>query len=341
MERTAELIRLYVTDTIDSVLAFRKDAEERRKRDRERAVRQRHRKAGLDLSNISFSEEDVRRILIPAAITGTEDTVIAYCLKYWNRTGDPAFEKTVLLYSRKYRTRHYEIFSAIKNGRDHGWKDEEILNAVLANVVTGYYYSISGDLYLQRTWARYKAKLDGGAAAATPPAYDDARPAPTEASELAEAAAARAKTRRVRPAAPARVRKAGKETRAREEMPQRERAKKTVPAPKAPKAEAKRDAAQKGLLKKAKNVRAEYRPGSHIRTAKIPAANSIADMIRKETGKTYTVYKDLFFKGIRPSIREILVGSGKKANIFSSRQNEAEEIIYGFLYEQYDRNNFV
>ncbi len=342
MERTAELIRLYVTDTIDSVLAFRKDAEERRKRDRERAVSQRHRKAGLDLSNITFSEEDVRRILIPQAITGTEDTVIAYCLKYWNLTGDPAFEKTVLLYSRKYRTRHYEIFSAIKNGRDHGWKDEEILNAVLANVVTGYYYSISGDLYLQRTWARYKAKLGGAAAAnpANPAEANAARPEPTEASELAEAAAARAKTRRVRPAAPsrarARARKAGKETRAREALPQRERVKKAVPAPKAPKAESKRADAQNGLLKKAKTVRAEYRPGSHIRTAKIPAANSIADMIRKETGKTYTVYKDLFFKGIRPSIREILVGSGKKANIFSSRQNEAEEIIYGFLYEQYD-----
>lgn len=391
MERTAELIRLYVTDTIDSVLAFRKNAEEKRKRNMERAVRQRHRKAGLDLSNISFSEEDVRRILIPRAITGTEDTVIAYCLKYWNLTSDPAFEKTVLLYSRKFHTRHYEIFAAIKNGRDHDWRDEEILNAVLANVVTGYYYSISGDLYLQRTWARYKANLGGPAGSGAGSLAADGQQtaqtgisAPTSASapgnqtaaqasqsaaapalDPAEAAEAKAKTRRVQPARKSEKHGAGgsgnsdksgahkpqnqlksrkPRTSKREDraaLHRRPGVKTALPVPKEPKPAkaAKAPAAQKeqkSLLKKAKNVRAEYRSGAHLRTAKIPAANSIADMIRKETGKTYTVYKDLFFKGIRPSIRDTLIGSGKKANIFSSRQNEAEEIIYGFLFEQYD-----
>ncbi len=335
MERTAELLRLYVTDTIDSVLAFRKDAEERRKRNLERAARVRHRKPGLDLSAIAFSEEDLRRILLPRGISGTEDSVIAFCLKYWNLTEDRAFEKTVLLYSRKYRTKHYDIFAAIKNGREHGWKDEEILNAVLATVVTGYYYSISGDLYLQRTWARYKASLSGPAKApeeSAAPAVEAVAaakaPAPKPTARKTEAQKAKRKARgtRATKSLPARA-KGATEPRA---------VKKAVPAPKAPASAARKapvhslPPAKSGLLEKAKNV------GPAAVEGKAVAANSIADLIRKETGKSYTVYKDLFFKGIRPSIRDVLVGSGKRATIFSSRQNEAEEIIYNFMFEQYN-----
>jgi vacuolar-type H+-ATPase subunit B/Vma2 len=65
--------------------------------------------------------------------------------------------------------------------------------------------------------------------------------------------------------------------------------------------------------------------------------NSVADIIRANTGKTYTVYQELFFRGIRPSIRNVLsLSRAGKTKIFDSRQNEAEEIIYNFLYEHYN-----
>jgi hypothetical protein len=162
MERVAELIRLYVTDTIESVQSLRREREERRAQ----AARARSKVSagtGFDLSRVSFSPRELERILIPASITRVEDQVIAYCAKYWAEVSDPAFERTIFLYSRKFRTKHSDVFQAVKNGREHGWKDEEILNAVLANVVTGYYYNISGDLYLQRAWRRLKGA--GGAAA--------------------------------------------------------------------------------------------------------------------------------------------------------------------------------
>lgn len=326
MERAAELIRLYVTDTIESVLEFRKLAEERRAvNERERHRRQR--RVGLDLSRITFSPEDLRRILIPEGITGTEDTVIAYCMKYWNLTGDPAFEKTVLLYSRKYKTRHFEIFSAIKNGREHGWKDEEILNAVLANVVTGYYYSISGDLYLQRTWARYKPS-----AGTTAPALPAAAPLSVPGRQAAGTSGVEGKAGK----APSRGRpkKTGKpaRSRAREKARERKILKNTASAA----ARRTASSASRASVPAARYASSSSRLASTLK-AKPFAPNSVADMIRKETGKTYTVYKDLFFRDIRPSIRDALGASANhRSNPFSSRQNEAEEIVFGFLSEHFN-----
>jgi len=284
MERTAELIRLYVTDTIESVQEFKKDREEKR-RHHARQQQQKKQVANFDLSKIIFAPADINRILIPNAITRTEDQVIAYCLKYWTLINDPAFEKTVFLYSRKYKTRHSDIFLAVKNGRLHNWKDEEILNAVLANVVTGYYYNITGDLYLQRTWARYKAS-----------------------GQISDPVT-------VIPAAPA--------------LP--------------PKAKKKRILLRSGG-KTAKAV-TPFKPGKtggrKTKPALPPAPtfipNSIADMIKKITRKTYTVYKDLFFKSVRPSIRATLASSAaKKGTIFDGKQNTAEETVYTFLFDHYN-----
>ena len=155
MRRTADLIRMYVTDSIESVLDLRRQRRARRIPARQKAAAP----AAVDFSQITFSAEDVSKILIPQNIQRVEDSVIAYCLKYWNRVSDPAFERIVVLYSKKYRTKHSDIFFAVKNGRLHGWKDEEILNAVLSTVVSGYYYNISGDLYLQRAWRYYKSSV--------------------------------------------------------------------------------------------------------------------------------------------------------------------------------------
>lgn len=309
MERTAELIRLYVTDTIESVQELKKEHEEKKRQNARALSHQKRTASGFDLSRITFNPADIAKILIPPTITRTEDIVIAYCIRYWNLFSDMAFEKTIFLYSRKYKTQHHEIFQAIKNGRMHGWKDEEILNAVLANVVTGYYYNISGDLYLQRAWTRYKLSAQGQVAIAAIPGGNlvtaGVPPVPKKARK---------------------ARKSGKILNAREAATRSDtlhpatRTKTVKPVtPFKP---------QKETVRKNKPVL----PAS---PAFVP--NSIADIIRKKTGKTYTVYKELFFRGIRPSIRTVLASaSDKKGDIFGNRQNDAEEIIYNFLFEHYN-----
>lgn len=309
MERTAELIRLYVTDTIESVQDLKKEREERRKQRAKQAVR--HTDGGhanFDLSRIVFSDADLQRIRIPEGISKTEDIVIAYCLKYWNLTGDPAFEKAVFLYSRKFHTKHHDVFQAIKNGRDHGWKDEEILNAVLATVVTGYYYSISGDLYLQRTWARYKAGLE------IVPAETAATPAPVAVT----------------------TKKTSRKASVKKSVKAEKRAKPRSTPAKPKKATLSTKSARRVTPFKIEKTQASRKK------PKLPPApafkpNSVADMIRKMTGKTYTVYEDLFFREIRPSIRTILAASrSRRGNPFGSRQNDAEEIVYDFLHGHYE-----
>lgn len=299
MERTAELIRLYVTETLESVQELKKEHTERRKQRARMHELQKRTSPGFDLSKITFTPEDIARIILPKTITRTEDIVIAYCIRYWRMVYDTAFERTIFLYSRKYKTHHSDIFLAIKNGVTHGWKDEEILNSVLANVVTGYYYNISGDLYLQRTWARYKQSSQ--------------IPGTVENSGLP-------------PPAPAIA---------------------SIHARKAKKSGARVQRKKTGIIrtKKTQKPVAPFIPPKNESKKKSPSLprgpsfvpNSISDMIRKQTGKTYTVYKELFFRGIRPSIRIVLAASlTKKGNLFGNRQNEAEEIIHKFLYERYN-----
>ncbi len=292
MEKTAELIRQYVTDTIESVEDLKKEREARRKQQVRRQYQHKNQQPNFDLSQIVFNQSDIARILIPQTITRTEDIVIAYCLKYWNLATDAAFDKTVFLYSRKYKTRHNEIFQAIKNGRIHGWKDEEILNAVLANVVSGYYYNISGDLYLQKAWARAKAGL-------LPPGTQVQVALPPPAAPTATAVSKRKKA----------IHKQKKQT-----------VKPVTP------------------FKPQKSVKIEtHRSKPVLPQAPVMTPNSIADIIKKMTGKTYTVYKELFFRSVRPSIRNTLaVSVVKKATLFDGRQNAAEELVYTFLFEHYN-----
>ena len=392
MERTAELIRLYVTDTIESVQELKKEHDERRNQ-RARQQRARNAQASFDLSKVVFNPADMARILIPKSIVRTEDIVIAYCLKYWTLVSDIAFEKTIFLYSRKYHTKHNEIFQAIKNGCTHGWKDEEILNAVLANVVTGYYYNISGDLYLQRTWKRFKLYLQGDAGTdsqvsintgiqalsqspseAIPQTRMIAEARPKEQDTLSLIAqkahpSSRAMqqsrieaSRSERIAALQRIRAATQTSRAQS----REQTGAVVPAGRLsavqtivarPTSISKNISASPqstgtGSIDRRATVhaqvasvapfKAEKANPAKVKSVAIPQSpvfvpNSIADIIRKLTGKTYTVYKELFFKGIRPSIRTVLgMSSGKKGSLFGNRQNDAEEIIYNFLFEHYN-----
>jgi len=133
-------------------------AERRRQRESER-------RRFFDPSKIRFTAEERARVEIPAALTRREDKVLAYCAKYWNLARDPAFERTVFLYARKYGTRHYEIFRSVKLGRARNATDDEILSAVSAILSTSYSYSVSGDIYMQVMWRRLRARMDARALA--------------------------------------------------------------------------------------------------------------------------------------------------------------------------------
>jgi len=132
------------------------EADERRRRREEERSRTRY----FDPSKIRFSAEERARVEIPKALSRREDKVIAYCAKYWGGLRDPSFERMVFLYSRKYGTRHYEIFRAVKLGRARGATDDEILSAVSGILVTSYDYSVSGDLYMQVMWRRIRSRME-------------------------------------------------------------------------------------------------------------------------------------------------------------------------------------
>lgn len=113
----------------------------------------------FDLSRIEFDQADVRRIEIFQGFDRDEDIVLAYCYKYWLRIDDPAFERIIWLYSRKYETRHYDVFKAIKTGRHRKYSDDDILTMVATTLATRYSYTVQGDLYMQMAWRRLKANL--------------------------------------------------------------------------------------------------------------------------------------------------------------------------------------
>ncbi len=315
MERTAELIRLYVTDTLESLQELKKEHEQRRQRKLRSQQRATSAQPTFDLSRVVFSPADIDRILISNKLGRTEDQVIAYCLKYWNRINDIAFEKTVFLYSRKNHTKHHDIFQAIKNGRMHNWKDEEILNAVLATVVTGYYYSISGDVYLQRTWAAIRST---GAAPAvfSSPISEPSRVVSPEATGTKH---------------PGKLKISHKSARIKHKNAAEKTTGKQTVKSITPSAASKRTVTP---------FRKENPHNGNTTPIRLPASavkpNSIADIIRSMTGKTYTVYKDLFFETVRPSIRSTLsTVSRRKSSLFDSKQNSAEELIFSFLDTHY------
>ena len=311
MQQAADIIRMYITDTISSVREYREERNRAQARENARKAIQKEDNSVVDFSKIIFTKKQIDSITIPSSITRIEDKVLAYIMKYWTRYTDGAFENMLLLYSRKYGTNHYAIFHAVKVGRMRNWKDEELLHAALANVAQGYYYSISGDLYLQRAWKQLKLNL----APATPPVK----------------------------ALPASAVKTAKQVKRQRENPATQ---KTAPKEKTPSAEGKPKKAKKrsssesiqkqNAPKKTAPVNAASAQIYPINTPKeLPV--SIAEAVKKVTGKTYSIYRDLFFKEVRPAIRTILQHSTvQKLSLFGSEQNNAETIIYQFLESNYD-----
>ena len=364
MKKSAELIRLYVTDTLSSVKAYRDEQDEilsRQKRERA-AYRP---PTTLDFSKIIFTKEQVDSIIISPDIKRVEDQVIAYTLKYWPVYADGGFENIVLLYSRKYRTNNFNIFQAIKIGRFRNWKDEEILQAVLLNLVNGYYYSISGDLYLQREWARLKLSIepvkkkeelidkasDAEAVLEKKVKPKKEKKAPGKKAEkvnLIKAEKVRIKKSTDTKTEPVQKEKVLKTKKAKTEVLNLENTLKNKEAlsdkktdklkkPKLEKNKLKNDSVKKENLVEIQKE--ELNSTSYFERPRLEMnpSGSISEMIKTMRGDKYQIHKGLFFEGIRPSIRKVLEKSAvQKISMFGSEQNDAENYIYDFFDQNYD-----
>jgi hypothetical protein len=220
--RAVELVRSYLLGALPVLVEDRrrrqelrlKTAEQARKRliqaDWDSAGRQKNYGAPeplIDLSTVFFSAADLRRIEIPQNFTRLEDQTLAYCVKYWNSAEDTAFERILYLYSRKYGTKNYDVYMQIRRGRQNNKRDEDILASVMSTLVTGYYYSLQGDKYLQRRWAAIKNSLAAPASppVASAPAAQTAKPAAAKPARAARPAKppVTASSRTVRTAKPA------------------------------------------------------------------------------------------------------------------------------------------
>ncbi|MDR2021001.1 MAG: hypothetical protein LBQ14_09580, partial [Treponema sp.] len=348
LSRAADLVRSYLTESLSVVeeeLHRRENVRlEAMEQERRRLVKadweeylwqKKHGGPLIDLSAVTFSPADLARIEIPRILTRIEDQTLAYCVKYWNLINDAAFERILFLYSRKYGTRNYDVFLAIRRGVLNKSRDDEILASVMSALVTGYYYSIQGDIYLQRNWNILKASLQQRAPAplALPP------PAAQPGGDVsAEGGRRRAKKRQEK----------DKKALFRKEFPRKAKAADQSPRPKkAP--EEKPLAGKKAALlppetgtppvsnqgKRGGDVpkspgKRYRRSGAALRLR--PAGGSVADRLRELSGRSYDLYQDRFLAKTRLAIRKALsAGRGR----FFTPPEKAEDLIYDFLRDHY------
>ncbi len=303
------------TDFVASSLAAE---ETKRRREREE-----ERKNFFDLDKIEFDKADVARIEIPASLSRDEDIVLAYCHKYWLRTEDPAFERIVWLYSRKYGARHYDVFKAIKTGRRKKYQDDDILTMVATTIATRYSYTVQGDLYMQAAWRTIKASLY---AQATPGRQGPAQGAAQAAPQRRGPAVAR-----IRPGRPSRP--APRATPRPPAPPATKRAQRAE-APTRPS----RPAATPSLVR-APRPKPLARQASVTERRGLPElkpGGSISDRIKRLSGRAYDVYREVFLAKVRGSIRdELLSHRSKTPGTFRDGTNEAENVVYDYVERNY------
>ncbi|QQO09751.1 hypothetical protein [Breznakiella homolactica] len=343
MAKAVELVRAYVTETLGVVqeeLRRRRkqealDAERERRQllrqDRESYLLQRKNGPGanhpfIDFSAIEFSPEDLKRIEISPDITGIEDQTLAYCYKYWNLVADPAFERILFLYSRKFNTKNYDIYLTIRRGRGTKNRDDEILASVLSSLVTGYYYSIQGDIYLQRRWNLLKASLSQPARA------EPDAPAGTDRVPKRPGPRKRKKT------AVSRKKSSGKTgTAAKTGRP------KAAPGSGNVK-KVKTGVKNMAKKKKANRKTAGIPPAGKTPERKIPRTpapadtsrkvltGSVSDRLRELSGRSYDLYQDRFLAKTRAAIRKQL---GTRKGFIYTLPEEAENLVFSFLRDHY------
>ena len=314
MKKSAELIRLYVTDTLSSVNEYKAEQAALASKENRHIVKYRPAPA-FDFSKIIFTKEQREAIIIPDTVKSVEDKVIAYTVKYWASYSNAAFENAVLLFSRKYKTNHYNIFQAVKIGRYRDWKDEEILQAVLSNVVNGYYYSISGDLYLQRQWAKTKLSLV---------------PNKKNISQQAE----NSQEQKSLPPVPNKKKPDEKVIKNKttkiinlEQPDTKDRIDKDI-------------ISNKKFVEepnKEKDVKLDKPEISVPHSSEVKTSASIAELIKLMTGANYKIHKGMFFDTIRTAIRnELDKRSIQTTSIFKNEYIDAENLIYEFFEKNYE-----
>jgi len=269
----------------------------------------------IDLNAIRFSAADLARIQIPPTLTRIEDKTLAFCFKYWNLIHDAAFERILFLYSRKYNSKHYEVFSVIQRGRLSGKRDEEILAAVMSILITGYYYSIQGDRYLQQQWALLKAKLEG-----------TEKPAAPELKRTAVRRRNAMKGLTRRPKAATGTARTPSPAAAETNSPSKTSPAFTTESQKTGTAGLK-DTARK--VKGVPSQDAETKP----QALEVPVRRfSVSERLMQLSGRSYDVYQDLFLSHARNAIRRVL---GKGRGLFFSLPAEAEDLVYEYLKRNY------
>lgn len=342
MQKTANLVRQYVTDSVDSIEALRKEQENRQFQQRRIQEETQHKKKSLfDLSKIHFSADEINKIEIPAQITRMEDKVLAYCLKYWNKIFDSAFEKTIFLYSKKYNKKNYNVFQAIKLGRTHNRRDGEILTSVLGTLTSGYFYSVQGDIYLQVMWRRLRGQDE---APVSSPA-DESVPKRTYNKKLS-----------VKPEAEKQVKEETQNTKElkqpkKEDLRSDSLANNRSPILKETDSLSKNTASKDSKFKipthtqrkvilnaKSKKAYSSVHFSAPIKSeSDVKAKLSVADIIKGISGRSYDLYKDFFLNGIAPFIKKELTNSRTTApKFFDIQIRKAEELIYTFMADNYD-----
>ncbi len=272
----------------------------------------------IDLNAIRFSAADVARIQIPPTLTRIEDKTLAFCFKYWNLVHDSAFERILFLYSRKYKTKHYEVFSAIQRGRLGGKRDEEILASVMSILITGYYYSIQGDRYLQRQWTLLKAKLEGNGKAGP------------ETIKRKTPARPRVRTTTARIGTTARTgttANSGSST----ETGRLRGAENSRDTQYNPSSFATAQEKAKPVSETDKQEKSGF-PGESKLCESPMRRHSVSERLMYLSGRSYDVYQDLFMSHVRGAIRRVL---GKGRGVFFSLSQEAEDLVYDFLKRNY------
>jgi hypothetical protein len=203
-------------------------------------------------------------------------------------------------------------------------------------MVTGYYYSIQGDIYLQRTWNRLKASLSQ-----TQAEKQLVLPAPTEttkkkvrAKTKVKVAAKKKKTKKVQ------VKKSTKNESQKVKITEKVAPKKVEEE--ILKVEIKSNKEQhspvsQSLVKKEKKGTVTKKPirkrsvFSGRRSTEKPSG-SVSDRLQKLSGRSYDVYQERFLAKARGAIRKVL-GAGK--GLFYVIPEEVEDIVYGFLRDHY------
>jgi hypothetical protein len=374
LQRATELIRAYLSDTLAVVDEERRRREEIRKRAMAERRRQSEPAPGVrspkdkptafgDLMDaVVFSPADLANIEIPRALVRPEDKTLAFCTKYWNRAEDQAFERLLFLYSRKFGVKNYDVFKAVQRGRQNGKRDDEILAAVMSCVITGYYYSVMGDRYLQRQWAAIKARL---ASSAENPAAAPASAAKPTASASPSAppkpAAPPAAARPAPPAAapgpvvppPAPVSAAKPTALASPVAPPKSAAPPAAARP-APPAVASGPVVPATAPVSAAKPTASASPAAPPKPAAPPVATrpappaaapgpaapaatekprqSVSERLQELSGRSYDVFQDRFLAHVRSAIRKML---GANRGIFFTVPLQAEDIVFNFLKAHY------